>query len=340
MGVVFNRPIEQVFTYHVPIRLSRIIQAGQRVRVPLGRGDRSTVGYCVWVDPQPPGDIEPSRIKEVVEVLDPLPLIDRKMLELTRWMANYYACSWGQALDAVVPAGVKKHAGTRIGTFLVVPEETREALRDAAKKPPLTPKQSAVLDVLCRADEPLTTADVRRLAKCTDVPIQSLKKQGLLHTVKKRLPVGLPGSADSSSEPVPANGGSPKGDAKTTVDRPRLILTADQSATLERLAPALESGRFAPFLIHGVTGSGKTEVYLAAIDQVVGGREAIVLVPEISLTPQTIRRFRRRFSRVAVLHSHMSDADATAIGRASPRAKSRLSSAPGRRSSRRRDGWG
>ena len=74
--------------------------------------------------------------------------------------------------------------------------------------------------------------------------------------------------------------------------------------------PAIESGGFAPFLVHGVTGSGKTEVYLAAIEAVVArGREAIVLVPEISLTPQTIRRFRRRFARVAVLHSHMSDAE-------------------------------
>ena len=87
-------------------------------------------------------------------------------------------------------------------------------------------------------------------------------------------------------------------------------LTAEQQATLARLEPAIESGGFAPFLIHGVTGSGKTEVYLAAIEQVVArGREAIVLVPEISLTPQTIRRFRRRFDRVAVLHSHLSDAE-------------------------------
>jgi len=310
VGIVFNRPIEQVLTYHVPIRLSRIIQAGQRVRVPLGRGDRPAVGYCVWVDPQPPGDIEPARIKEVVEVLDPFPLIDRKMLELTRWMASYYACSWGQALDAVVPAGVKKHAGTRVGTFLVVPEETREALRDEAKKPQLTPKQAAVLEVLCRGGEPLSTADVRRLAKCTDVPIKALQKLGFLHTVKKRLPVGLASPAEQASESALTNVNTPTKDAKTTTERPKPILTTEQAATLERLAPALGSGGFAPFLIHGVTGSGKTEVYLAAIEQVVArGKEAIVLVPEISLTPQTIRRFRRRFSKVAVLHSHMSDAE-------------------------------
>ena len=123
-GVVFNRPIEQVLTYRVPSRLKRIIQPGQRVRVPLGRGDHLAVGYCVRVDASAPGDLDPARIKDVVEVLDPLPLIDDKMLELTRWMADYYACSWGQALDAVVPAGVKKHAGTRIGTFLMIPRRS------------------------------------------------------------------------------------------------------------------------------------------------------------------------------------------------------------------------
>jgi primosomal protein N' (replication factor Y) len=90
----------------------------------------------------------------------------------------------------------------------------------------------------------------------------------------------------------------------------RPILTAEQTATLARLTAGIEAGGFAPFLIHGVTGSGKTEVYLAAIEKVVAlGREAIVLVPEISLTPQTIERFRDRFARVAVLHSHLSDAE-------------------------------
>ena len=179
VGVVFNRPFEQVLTYHAPLWLSPVIQPGQRVRVPLGRGDHEAVGYCVWIDPHAPGDVEPARIKDVLEVLDRLPLIDRKMLELTRWMADYYACSWGQALDAVVPAGVKKHAGTRVGTFLVVPEETREALRGEANKLHLTAKQTAVLDVLCRETEPLTTADVCRLAKLHQRADSSIAKAGI-----------------------------------------------------------------------------------------------------------------------------------------------------------------
>ncbi len=86
---------------------------------------------------------------------------------------------------------------------------------------------------------------------------------------------------------------------------------AEQQSVLDSMAPALAGdGHYETFLLHGVTGSGKTEVYLSAIEQVVArGREAIVLVPEISLTPQTIRRFRRRFDRVAVLHSHLSDGE-------------------------------
>jgi primosomal protein N' (replication factor Y) len=307
VGVVFNRPIDQVLTYRAPLWLSQIIQPGQRVRVPLGRGNQPVIGYCVWVESRAPDDVDVDRIKDVLEVVDRLPLIDRKMLELTRWIADYYACAWGQALDAVVPAGVKKHAGTRVGTFLILPEETRDVMRDESTRPEVSAKQAAVLDVLSRESEPLTTADVCRLAKVTSAPIKALQKQGLVHTIRRRLPVGLTGSRPATpavSEEEPAARVS----SETKPARP--VLTAEQAKTLDRLAPALESGGFAPFLIHGVTGSGKTEVYLAAIERVVArGCEAIVLVPEISLTPQTIRRFERRFPRVAVLHSHMSDAE-------------------------------
>jgi primosomal protein N' (replication factor Y) len=311
-GIVFNRPIDQVFTYRVTGRWERMIAPGQRVRAPLGRGNKEVVGHCVWVDRQPPGDIEIGRIKEIFEVLDATPLIDHKMLELTRWLADYYACSWGQALDAAVPAGVKKQAGTRIGTFLTVPEETRARLEDEAFVATLSNKQKAVLEILCRTEEPLSVADVRRLAKCGTVPIDGLRKQGVVHTVRRRVqadfstsaPRGRSGTVERRAEAE--NGG----DFPDMSGHPGLAPTSEQTDALEILLPALENGGFRPFLIHGVTGSGKTEVYLNAIEAVIAnGREAIVLVPEISLTPQTISRFRRRFSRVAVLHSHLSDVE-------------------------------
>ena len=248
----------------------------------------------------------------MVEVLDPLPLIDDKMLELTRWMADYYACSWGQALDAVVPAGVKKHAGTRIGTFLMIPEEIRADLRAEVLKRRLPPKQTAVLEVLCSERR---TSDGRRRLPHGQVhdradPGATKARAGAYGPAADAgRTAGLVGKRRTTAGP--GRRGHAGAASRTAAKAPsRPTLTAEQAATLERLVPAIASGGFAPFLVHGVTGSGKTEVYLAAIEEVVArGREAIVLVPEISLTPQTIRRFRRRFARVAVLHSHMSDAE-------------------------------
>ena len=87
-GVVVNRPIEQVLTYRAPARLAQSLRPGQRVRVPLGKGNRLTTGYCVSVDSAPPEGLDPQKLKEVVEVLDLVPLIDAKMLELTRWIGR------------------------------------------------------------------------------------------------------------------------------------------------------------------------------------------------------------------------------------------------------------
>jgi len=299
--VVVNRAFDQALTYAVPRKLVATIQPGQRVRVPLGRGGTLVTGYCVSVGMAPPEGLDPSRIKPIAEILDPIPLIDSRMLELTRWMAQYYLCSWGQALDAVVPAGVRNQAGTRIGTFLVVPEETRKSWQDGTLASKLTAKQSAALDALCRADgEMLTVADVCRRARCGPGVVDGLRKDGVIHTVKRRLSLDASRKGGDEEPAAPAPDDS----------KPKPAPTPEQQAAMDALTPALQGDAFAPFLVFGVTGSGKTEVYLSAIEQVVArGREAIVLVPEISLTPQTIRRFRRRFRRVAVLHSHLSDVE-------------------------------
>lgn len=302
-GVVLNRPLNTILTYRVPLELRDRLAMGQRVRVPLGRGNEPAIGYCVELPHTPSPDLDPARVKDLLAILDDPPLIDPVMLELTKWMAGYYSCSWGQALDAVVPAGVKKHAGTALKTCLLVPPAVKLA-RDTLDLPP---RQAAALELLAKADELLTLPDLCRLASCGPSVIAALKKRGLIETVQRRV-------SRRADRDTPHDEDLERGQAENP---PRTLaappdLTPDQAQVLAQIDPLLRTqpSSFAACLLHGVTGSGKTEVYLSAIEQVVArGREAIVLVPEISLTPQTIRRFRRRFPRVAVLHSHLSDAE-------------------------------
>src|SRR5947207_10573262 len=118
--VVFDRPLDHAFTYAVPPDLAARVGPGKRVRAPFGRGDKTVVGYCVRVHDTPPG----REAKALLAVLDDQPLLTDDLLRLTRWMADYYICAWGQVLTAVVPAGARDRAGTRNRTFLeAVPEE-------------------------------------------------------------------------------------------------------------------------------------------------------------------------------------------------------------------------
>lgn len=280
--VVFNLPLEKPYTYTIPDEFRELLLPGMRVRAPLGRGNRPVTGYCVGVrqsaSPQ-------RRLKPVAEVLDPDPLLSSSMLELTKWISTRYLCSWGQVLESVIPGGVKRRSGTRlVQGFLLAPDATRrlESIR-------LPPRQQDVIDVLQQTTSPMPAAEICERVGCGPGPINGLRKKNLLQVVRVRSE--LKGELDAAGEP-----------------EPDLQLNAQQQACLTSIRDAIESQEYRTLLLHGATGSGKTEVYIQAIRDVVRfGRQAIVLVPEISLTPQTIRRFRSRFDSVAVLHSHMSD---------------------------------
>jgi len=281
--VVFNRPMDQTFTYLVPEELRGRLKAGQRVRVPLGRGNQPTTAYCVGFSQ--PSDTR--KLKAVIDVIDREPLLTQHMLDLTRWIGRRYLCSWGQALNTVVPSGVKNYAGTRLRTYFTLDDNALARIDEAA----LPVKQSAVLKALREAGEPLQSKDIEQLAGCGSGPIQGLKNKGLLKTVRRRAPVEQLASGETERETD-------------------LTLNPEQQTALVKIVETLRAQEHKTILLHGVTGSGKTEVYIQAIREVVSyGRQAIVLVPEISLTPQTIRRFESRFESVAVLHSHLTDAE-------------------------------
>jgi primosomal protein N' (replication factor Y) len=270
------------FDYLVPDGLA--LEVGCRVKVPLGRGNRTVVGYCVDVGFKPAGG---RRLKTITSVLDAQALLSPSMLRVTRWMADYYLCPWGQVLDAVVPAGVRQKAGTRDVTLLAVKPEVAARIGELK----LSSKQAEALRILSASPRPLSAQQLAARAGCTIAPIQSLRKKGLLVETVERL-----STVRAAEEAVPREAAHE--------------LNEDQIAALGTIRDALHAANHRTILIHGVTGSGKTEVYIRAIEEVVRfGRQAILLVPEISLTPQTVERFRARFDRVAVLHSHQSDVE-------------------------------
>ncbi|WP_437206509.1 replication restart helicase PriA [Planctomicrobium sp. SH664] len=280
--VVFNRPLDTAYHYLVPDSLRELIEPGQRVQVPFGRGDQATLGYCVGLVTE---GFSGKRLKSISEICDRTPLISAGMLELTRWISERYLCSWGQVLDSVIPAGVKRQAGTR---EIVCFELAADGVATGRKLPP---KQQAILDLLAASDAPLTVEELTQAAACGTSPIETLRKKGLIVPLRRRSSVGEARSLDVEKQAD-------------------LKLNEEQQAALDCLVDLLRNQRHETVLMHGITGSGKTEVYIQAIREVISyGRQAIVLVPEISLTPQTIRRFRARFDSVAVLHSHLSDAD-------------------------------
>ena len=289
--IVFDRPLDHAYTYTVPDHLAGRIGVGKRVEAPFGKGDRGTPGFCVRVTDRPPT----REVKAVARVLDDDALVDDHLMKLTRWMADYYLCGWGQVLHAVVPAGVRENAGTRQAVF--VEPVPRDRLPNPL--PTVSPQQKAALDRLKKENRPVELGQLARMAKCGAGAINTLVKKGLLRKFSERV--------ESQSPPV-ATGGLDEASPPTSLAP--LQLNADQVRVWEQLRGSLGGGGYQPFLLHGVTGSGKTEIYLRAIEEVVRqGKEAIVLVPEISLTPQTLERFRGRCGNVAVLHSHLTDAE-------------------------------
>lgn len=285
--IVVDRPLDRTFEYIVPDGLRDRIQAGKRVSVPFGRGNQTIVGYCVGLADTPTTN---RKLKALEAVLDKEPLFSESMLDLTRWIADRYLCAWGQVLESVIPAGVKKQAGTRELTYYML----AEGMIQRMEKERWPAKQRAVLDVLRAANSPVRVDDLVEMADCGTGPVNTLKKKGDIVAFKRRTFTSAAEEAAVDSVP----------------DEEELHLNEDQRTVLDQILEAIRDQEHHTMLLHGVTGSGKTEVYMQAIREVVSyGRQAIVLVPEISLTPQTIRRFRSRFPRVAVLHSHLSDVE-------------------------------
>ncbi len=208
-------PIDKLFQYKIPEELYNDVKIGVRVFVPFG--PRTIVGYVVGLN----DSAEVANIKEIKNVIDKQPVVNDEMLSLAKWISENYFCSWGEAIGATIPGGIKKG---------------KESIGSRIKIPEVRPEDLIMTD-------------------------------------------------------------------------PH-VLMEEQKWALDEIVRSIDKNEFRTYLLHGITASGKTEVYLQAIDIVLQkGKQAIMLVPEIALTPQTIERFVSRFGhRVAVIHSHLTPA--------------------------------
>ena len=277
--LVTARAVRGPFDYRLPDRLGDV-GVGSMLRIPFGR--RRLVGVVVEVAES--SDLPPERLAEPIEAL--AAGASPELVRLGLWVAHQYCSTAARGLELVLPPGTGRAGrgpGPRLELSARLTEAGREALANGAR---LGPIQRATLEALADATE-LTAAELR--AGAGTQSLRRLEARGLVELRRTERP----------RRPAIVGVGVPSG-------RPER--TAAQSAALARITESMNADGDGELLLHGVTGSGKTEVYLAAAEAALErGRGAIVLVPEIALAPQTVSRFAARFGdRVALLHSGLS----------------------------------
>ena len=357
--------VHQTFTYRLPASFAADAKAGCRVLVPFGK--QLLTGYVVDIHEtlEEAGQQEEGfEIRDVEELFDVEPLVTAELLNLTKWIADYYYAPWGETIKSSLPAGINAEAETilsitnegraaiagaggkrvtsakmealaliaengmldagalakefnknrasavareleRAGYITVtrrlqsaqVKPKRQQAVRLVQRAPieggkPLNEQQERVIKTLFDSSSPLAFAQLIDTAGVSASVVRTLEKRGYVEVFTREV------RRDPLKDYRPLNDGD-------------LRLNQKQQSALDQIVAKLDEGRYAAFLLHGVTGSGKTEIYIRAMRAAVAkGKSALMLVPEISLTPMFARRLRAHFGdAVAILHSSLSDGE-------------------------------
>ncbi|MFH0925783.1 MAG: primosomal protein N' [bacterium] len=295
VDLAINKPLRQLFTYSVPRHLKETIAIGKRVIAPFK--NKKIIGYVIGIKDKP--EVEPSvKIREIASIIDQEPIINQELLKLTRWISNYYLCSWGEVINAALPRGLDVDSEKEVDKVqskkVKIIKLTSQALVDSSNKQQtindgerirISKKGEEILMLLNEHGGSMFYKDV----KVSSSVLRTLEKKGLVsfeYKVQYRCPFKDINKAFSNKH----------------------ILTIEQEKVFEALIRYINTETYEGVLLHGITGSGKTEIYMQVVEEILRKKkEVVVLVPEISLTPQLVGRFRARFGeRIAVLHSQLS----------------------------------
>jgi len=352
VDVVFPNPPLQKFTYLVPDRFQQELFLGHRVLVPLG--NRKMTGFVVNFVEQP-GIHD---LREVEDILDPYPLLTSELMELTRWVAEYYLSSWGEVIRAALPPGIHrkskliiKAVENTVQTEESVSETQRTILSSLKNKKKISllwlgkklGKKGIRFEAMALEKKGLV--HIEQILEEPRVKIRSETWVSLVKSLSndeiQSITKRAPRQGEVLRTLIESGGESRRSDLKVDISvirrlkENRLVklwkkeifrdayqgigsessikinLTEEQKEVLLRIDNEIKKKKFNVFLLHGVTSSGKTQVYIEAIRKVLTqGKTALVLIPEISLTPQAVQRYRGAFgNEVAVLHSKMSSGE-------------------------------
>ena len=279
----------RAYSYSVPAALKETLQVGQLVRVPLG--NRNSLGV-VWKYPAEP--LVGTKLRSIILLEHEQPVLTPDCCKLAEWMAAYYGCGLNSVLETVLPAAVRKGVRPVLRRMLsLVGPVDPEVLTKMRKR---APRQAQMLDYITAQSEPVDRAKAVTGLGIAQPAVDALIKAGIIKEDASVLWRVAYNDPFAESESVPALGHE---------------LNATQKEAVASVTETLDKKTFRTHLLHGVTGSGKTEVYVSLIRKVVTeGGSAIFLVPEVALTPQTVGRLRTRLAdlgtKVVVWHSHLS----------------------------------
>ena len=279
-----NEKLDRIFQYRIPQEIKNRLEAGMEVIVPFGKGNRQMKGYVTGISET--CDYDLSKVKDIIAISEKGVEIEAKLIALAAWMKENYGGTMIQALKTVLPIRQKENAKMKKRLRLLLDKETgTRQLHYYLEK---SQKARARLMAALLDDEILEYELVTKKLNITLPVIRALEEQGVLAIESEQVfrnPVKQEEQKEHSIEYTP-----------------------EQSRVIESFRKDYAEGIRRTYLIHGVTGSGKTEVYMEMIRQAVDeGKQAIVLIPEIALTYQTVMRFYRRFGdRVSIMNSRLS----------------------------------
>lgn len=316
--ILIDRTEGTVLDYAIPEALQQRVNVGARVRVPLRKTE--VMGIVLSLH----DSVAFSQVKSILEVIDyhaarkeikdpsassPLsqerPLLSPVIMKLAHWMADYYCASLDAVLRSLVPTTIRNNSLSekKIRTVSLLKKPSSSFLEQLGSR---APKQKALLETLLASNHQWSVSQLLKQTQATASSLHSLVKEGWILIQEESIARDPFAGEELLPSPIP----------QLNADQERAVQMIHEELTRLSTLGKLSAPVSLPFLLHGVTGSGKTEVYLRAMEKTLAlGKSVLILVPEIALTPQTVERFRARLEHtqekrlIAVLHSHLSEGE-------------------------------